>query len=125
MKFIRTLVILTIVAMAACGGGGGGGGSSLNAGNSFFGPATLAGTFSYNRDGSQNNPVSDLYGAVQPHRCARVWLEGRCVPGPDRAVVARRAGPGWRGIPARESDPPGRFAAPISGENHAGPTFNP
>lgn len=61
MTFIRTLVILTIVVMAACGGGGGGGGSSLNAGNSFFGPATLAGTFSYYRDGSQNNPVSYLY----------------------------------------------------------------
>ena len=42
----------------ACGGGGG---NSSSATNSLFGSATLAGTFSYYRDGSTNNPVSFLY----------------------------------------------------------------
>lgn len=50
--------IVVVLFLSACGGGGG---SSLNAGNAFFGPATLAGTFSYYRDGSQSNPVSYLY----------------------------------------------------------------
>jgi hypothetical protein len=53
---------LVLVLLTSCGGGGGGSGGNLGAPSSgVFGAATLAGTFSYYRDGSTNNPVSFLH----------------------------------------------------------------
>lgn len=50
---------LFLVLLSACGGGGGSAPGSGAVG--ILGAATLAGTFSYYRDGSVNNPVSYLY----------------------------------------------------------------
>jgi hypothetical protein len=60
MKSIKNLLSVSVVAIAACGGGGN---EKIDANGvaGVFGPATLAGTFSYYRDASTNNPVSYLY----------------------------------------------------------------
>lgn len=47
--------------LSSCGGGGGVGVNSPATAASVFGAATLAGTFSYYRDGSTNNPVSFIH----------------------------------------------------------------
>lgn len=58
MRIFHSLLALGVLLLAACGGGG-----QPSAGNASVGPASLAGTFSYYRDGSVNNPVS--YGYAQ------------------------------------------------------------
>jgi len=67
----KAWVGMMFVLLSSCGGGGAGSGGNSGApssgGNSgtpssgVFGAATLAGTFSYYRDGSTNNPVSFLH----------------------------------------------------------------